>query len=275
MRAGPGYSPCREGKGRSGVRERGFLAGREKEFPIIPIRPPSELERACRTRINKTVLLKGHYTMALSNLVRKVKRNVEDYGWLFTARASLARLFKPIFEKQLFRIYRIKLEQFKPKARENGIFTFKILEPNDENLICQVESMAEWLEGDLHSRITSGGLCLVALHNSKVAAFNLVAFKEFFISWINLKKAIKPHEAWSEQISVHKEFRNKRLASELRYRVFEELKQRGIKRFYGGTLTLNQPSLKLARKVGFEEIVDIHYQKIFGFTQRRYKRINK
>ena len=208
-------------------------------------------------------------------MIKKVKRNVDDYGWVFTVRTGVGRLFRPIYDRKIYRIYRIKIYKEMPRQSENSAFEFKMLEKWDKELIRQVESMAEWLQGELVSRISCHQLCFVALNRQRVAAFNLVALNDVFISWISLTKKVKKGEAWSEQISVHKDFRNRSLASELRCHVIDELRKMGIKRFYGGTLTSNEPALRLARRVGFKEIVDVQYCKVGKFIRRRYRRISK
>jgi GNAT superfamily N-acetyltransferase len=133
--------------------------------------------------------------------------------------------------------------------------------------------MEEWLKNKLESRLKSGSVCLVALDNDKVIGFNLVAFNKVFIPLIKMKKKLKPHSAWSEQISVHKDYRGRGLGAQLRYRIFAELHKRGIKTFYGGTLIKNIPNLMLTRKVEFEEFVDVHYFKLFNHKRLSYKRI--
>ena len=44
---------------------------------------------------------------------------------------------------------------------------------------------------------------------------------------------------------------------------------------YGGALAENIASLKLARRVGFQEFVDIRYIRILGWTGRQYERVKK
>ena len=133
--------------------------------------------------------------------------------------------------------------------------------------------MEEWLKNRVESKLMSGCICLVALDNKRVIGFNLVAFNEVFIPLIDLKKKLRPHSAWSEQITVHKNYRAKGLAAQLRYGIFAELQKRGIKMFYGGTLITNIPNLKLTRKVEFEEFADVHYSRLFNHRGWSYKRI--
>ena len=144
---------------------------------------------------------------------------------------------------------------------------------DEVQLINQIEKMEEWLSGKIALKLKKGNVCLVALDEGKVAGFNLVNFGEVFIPLIKMKKFFNKNEAWSEQITVSKDYRGKGLATDLRYMVFNELKNKGIKRFYGGTLIDNQANLKLTRKVGLQELVDIHYFKLFFFKKWKYQPI--
>lgn len=208
-------------------------------------------------------------------LFRKIERNIQDNGILYTLKTGILYLFRSFYESKIYRIYRIDLTQFTPKPLENNEFKFNLLESNNLNIniIHQIEKIEEWLKNQVESKLRSGSICLVALDNGKVIGFNLIAFKDVFIPLINLKKVLKPHSAWSEQITVHKDYRGKGLATQLRYRIFAELQKRGIKKFYGGTLITNIPSLKLTQKVEFEEFADVHYFKLFIYKKWNYKRI--
>ena len=213
--------------------------------------------------------------MDFQTLFRKIERNLQDHGVLYALKAGILYLFKKFYENRIYRIYRIDLSRFMSKPLEHSALNFDLLESNklDINIIHQIEKMEEWLKKKVESKLKSGCICLVALDNKKVIGFNLVAFNEVFIPLINLKKILKSHSAWSEQITVHKDYRGKSMATQLRYRIFAELQKRGIKKFYGGTLITNIPNLKLTRKVEFEEFVDVHYFKIFNRKRHTYKRI--
>lgn len=206
-------------------------------------------------------------------ILRKIIRNAEDYGVLIALKKIGAYILKPIYEKQVYRIYGINLENFTPKRCTSNGFTFRLLDKSDGDLIKQIEKMEEWLQSDLTSKFAQQGLCLVALSANRVAGFNLIVFNNVAIPLLHLKRTLKRHEAWSEQITVHKDFRKHGLAAELRYRIFAELKSRGLKKLYGGALLSNLPSLKLAQKVGFEFLVDVHFRKILHFKRWRYERV--
>jgi L-amino acid N-acyltransferase YncA len=88
-----------------------------------------------------------------------------------------------------------------------------------------------------------------------------------------MEKELAPDEAWSEQITVSRDYRKNDLGSELRYRLFNELKRRGFRRICGGTLSNNVPNLALSRRVGFRGLVDVHYTKVFRDKKWDYKEL--
>ena len=218
----------------------------------------------------------GIGSTGLSGLAHKVHRNLQDYGWYITVQKTLAYLVRSVYFRQVYRIYSIKLEATKaPEDLSRHNFTFKILTTQNVDMIAQIETIAEWLRGRLTNALADGQLCLVALDGAQVAGFNLINFDRATLVLVNLKKKLRRDFAWSEHIAVRKEFRKTGLGSQLRLRIFQELKRRGIRRLYGGTLRSNTASLSLARSVGFKEIGDIHYRKFLHFEKWRYKRVRK
>ncbi len=212
--------------------------------------------------------------ITLSAFTHRLQRNLEDYGWSITLRKTIAYLFGFIYFKQIYRVYRIDLNARTQKECSAGKdFTFKILTPQDVNEITQIESMAEWLRGQLKERITSGYLCLVALDGSIVAGFNLISFDTGLLVLVNLKKKLRSGRAWSEHIGLKREYQKARLGSRLRYGVFEILRKRGVRWFYGGTLRSNIASLNLTRSVGFRVFADIHYVRLFRTQRWRVVRV--
>lgn len=212
-------------------------------------------------------------TAGLGALFQKVRRNLQDYGLSITLRKTLAYLLRAAYFQQVYRIYRIDLASAKPFV-DNQIhsFQFKLVTPADLEWIAQIESIAEWLQGQLAEGLSGGQICLVALDGDKVAGFNLIGLETATLPLVNLQKKLRKGVAWSEHIAVKKEYRKSGLGSHLRFRIFQELKSRGFRRLYGGTLRSNTASLSLARSVGFRELGDIHYRKIFSFEKWWYTR---
>lgn len=218
----------------------------------------------------------GIATPGLSGLAHKIHRNYQDYGLQTTVKKTLAYLVRSIYFRQVDRVYRINLDATTtPEGLNKHNFIFKILTTQNADMIAQIESIAEWLRGQLTEAIAEGQMCLVAFDGDQVAGFNLINFDQATLILVNQTKKLRKGLAWSEHIAVKKEFRKAGLGSQLRFRIFQELKKRGIRRLYGGTLRSNVASLSLARSVGFKEIADIHYSKFFSYEKWRYKRIRR
>lgn len=208
-------------------------------------------------------------------ILKKVKRNIQDYGIPTTIRKSFTSLFGIIFYRKTYRIYKKDLTYYNLNGIQNDEFTFRSLKTGDIHLIRQIEEMAEWLHGSLEKKLSNGDLCIVAMSGALVAGFNLITFGRVYIPLIHLYKEFRKKEAWSEHIAVNPDFRKCGVASKLRQNAFKKLHQRGIYRFYGGTLSTNLPALKLAHKMGFVCFVDVTYGRIMGYHYWRYKRIGK
>ena len=218
--------------------------------------------------------LPGIASLEITDLGHKVQRNLEDYGWHTTVKKALAYLARWIYFRQVYRIYGINLDAIKPHNYSNRQdFTFKLLTPQNVDKIAQVENTAEWLRGQVKGKIAAGQLCLVALSGERVAGFNLINLEQASLTLVNRKKKLRPGTAWSEHIAVQKEFRKGGLGAQLRYKIFDVLKSRGIRRLYGGTLRSNTASLNLTRSVGFKEICDIDYRKFFFFENWHFNRV--
>jgi GNAT superfamily N-acetyltransferase len=207
-------------------------------------------------------------------LAHKVRRNTDDYGWSVALKKAVAYLCRPIYFRQNYRLYRIKLETAKCRTEMvRDDFTFRIVTTQDADVIAQIEEMAEWLRGELTDRLAAGQLCLAALRDERVSAFYLIGFGRIILPLVKLERRLQNKDAWSEHIAVLKEFRKRRLASRLHYSVFEELKRRGYRRLYYGALRSNLASRQLAKAVGFTEIADVEYRKVPRCETWRYTRI--
>jgi GNAT superfamily N-acetyltransferase len=202
----------------------------------------------------------------------KLKRNLNDYSFSTTVMKGLYFLLSPLYETRTYRVYCIDLSQADkvPPRKADPHFVFKTIVPENGRAIAQIESMAEWMRGQLKRKLEAGHLCMVVFDGEKVVGFNIVCLELAHLPLVKMTTRLAEDEAWSEQITVEKSYRRKGLASELRYYVFEELRNRGIKKFCGAALVSNEASLKLARSVGFSVTEDIRYTKLFGYKQWRH-----
>ena len=210
----------------------------------------------------------------LTVLRDKVGRSVTDAGWRITAARAIARLWSPVYEHQVYRIYRIDLGEAPPAGVDpRDRFRFRLVESGDEDALDQIRRYAEWMRDDVAEKIAAGSICLVGLDDDKVAGFNLVSFGEVEIPLLRMRRRFPDDAAWSEHIAVFKAYRRRGLAGQLRSRIFEELRRRRVKRLYGGALIWNTGSLGLARHLGFTETVDVHYHRVLGMEFRDYRRV--
>lgn len=207
--------------------------------------------------------------------IKKLYRNFRDYGFVVTLRKTCSAFLEPVMTFRRYRIYRIRLDRFIPGELDTGGFELRLLNPDEDELIVQIEAMEEWLQGEVRGKLREGSICLVALENDRVAGFNLVSFGKVRMPLVKMTREFRENESWSEQITVGRDYRGRGLASILRLTIFRILKDRGIKRFYGGTLPVNTANRRLSRKVGFREIGDIHYRCILKRKSWAFKRIEK
>ncbi|NOY85760.1 MAG: GNAT family N-acetyltransferase [Deltaproteobacteria bacterium] len=212
--------------------------------------------------------------MNIVQTIRKTTRNYRDHGLGITVSKASRRLISFAYERRIYRIYRIHLDNHPVMQHDDKGFTFRLVQPEEHELVKQIEAMEEWIEGKVAEKLQSGSICLIAKKDDRMAGFNLVSFGSVFMPVVQMKRTFRPSEAWSEQITVSRNFRGKGLATLLRYHIFDELKNRGIKRFYGGTLLSNTPNRKLSRKVGFNGIADICYKKSIAERTWTFTRVN-
>ena len=208
-----------------------------------------------------------------SSLVRMFLRNARDYGLPMAMLKTIQFLFGIIYEKKRYRIYAIDLQRGESQSPGQDDFVYRLVLPEDILIIKQIEDTEEWLRGRVVSMLGQGGICLVAMDGEIVAGFNLVSFGDTYMIFVKKRRRFRKGEAWSEQITVNKAYRKKSLGTALRLRMFDELRGRGIRKFYGGTMPDNQANLRLSRKVGFRELFDIEYRKILTRKSWKYHRI--
>jgi RimJ/RimL family protein N-acetyltransferase len=215
----------------------------------------------------------GSISLTFQVWKRKVERNFQDYGLKVLLGRSLAVTVKAVYEHRRYRLYRINLcKPTETPAEIDGV-TFRTLTSSDSAAIQQIEETAEWLKGTVATRLDAGACCLAAFEDGALAGFNLVSFGEVHMPLVEVTRTFRPDEAWSEQISTVRTFRKKGLASQLRFRMFELLRSRGIRTFYGGARIDNVASLGLARRVGFQEFAEIHFTRIVRSKRWRCVRV--
>ena len=222
----------------------------------------------------KTINISNNFGNKYKNFKKKFARNIRDYGFWTSTKKSLAFFARPIYHKKTFIIYQLNLEN-PPQAKiDSSSFSLILLGPEDNALIDQIEIMEEWLSGALKPLLEANGICMAIVKDKKVVGFNLATLGEGFIALLKLRTKIKENEAWSEQITIHKDFRRKGLANLLRSKFYKELKNRGITALYGHRQVWNVASEKSAKKYTHNVLVMAEYQKILNFEKLRYKKFS-
>ena len=213
--------------------------------------------------------------MTLKFLLKKFRRNAADYGFLIASKKMILYPFAKIYKKKDYLIYKKDLQSYFPNEKTNLSFEYKFFDGHNinEKILEQILAMEEWLQGKIEDIIKNGGLCVVALDGENIAGFNLVSFNEVYMPLVEIRKNFKKHQAWSEQITVSKNYRKQGLGSILRYKMFNELKARGYKCLYGGTMWDNWSNIELSKKVGFEIFLKISFKRLFNNKKYIYHRI--
>lgn len=209
-------------------------------------------------------------------MLRKIQRTIEDYGWRVALKKCVAGLCQPIYIQRVYRLYFICLSGVQVVSQTaDEQWQFRTISSRDIREISEIEHLSEWLRGLLKCKLENGSICLIASKNERLAGFNLVSFGKVRIPLINMSHRFGPRHAWSEQLYIHKDFRRQGLAFDLRQHIFKILQSRGIQKLYGGTLVSNSGILQLARKVGFTEFVDVHYQRFLRRSTWTYVRLRR
>jgi ribosomal protein S18 acetylase RimI-like enzyme len=183
--------------------------------------------------------------------------------------------FEKIYRRKDYLIYKKDLRKYVPNEKTNPSFEYKFYDSHnlDKKVTDQILAMEEWLTDKMESILKYGGLCITALDGEKVAGFNLVSFNEVYVPLLELNKKFRKDQAWSEQITVSKDYRKHGLGSILRYKMFNELKKRGYRSLYGGTMWDNWSNIELSKKVGFEIFVKVSFKRLFNNKKYTYYRI--
>jgi len=205
-------------------------------------------------------------------IIKKIWRNLYNYGLLITLKKAVYFVFKPLYKNLTYKIYFIGLNNLKDKPVGNHNFIYKFVVREDIKIIKQIEDMEEWLQNRIIAKLNSNCICLAAIEKNTVVGFLIANLNELSIPWINFKKKLRTNECYGEQININKKFRGIGLASTLRLRVFEELRKRGITKFYVGIPIWNKIIRKSVINFGFTYITDISYLRVITCEGLRLKR---
>jgi GNAT superfamily N-acetyltransferase len=212
-----------------------------------------------------------------TNIGKKIKRNLRDYGILVCLKKICSGILSPIFEMRKCLLYVVDLLKVEIKSPQlTTDIVLKFINSTDDELISQIEDMEDWLQGKLKAKLDNKQKCLAAIHNNTmVAGFNLIGFDSFKLPKIHFNKPLRRFECFSDQITVHPSFRNRGLGTDLRHAVFSAMKSEGYHRMYGATDFSNNANRALTRKVGFKTFALVQYLNFFGCKRHIISRVKK
>jgi ribosomal protein S18 acetylase RimI-like enzyme len=209
-------------------------------------------------------------------IIKKISRNIRDFGPGVFLKKMLSSGLKPLFEIRTYHIYLIDLRNIVIKASvPPDDIIIRFVAPEETAVIRQIEEMEEWLCGRVAEKLRGGQKCLVAMRGEEVAGFNLVSLDVFHLPNVWLSKPLRPKECSSEQITVHHKFRGRGLGTDLRNTFFSAMKKDGYTRIYGGTEATNTANRALTRKVGFNIFAEARYISFLGHKRLRISRLKK
>jgi len=214
----------------------------------------------------------GQYPRLTGGLVTDLRRNpVDARGHSFVQKKLTCRLIFPPFERRVLRIYRADLNgQFPAPATVPAGLEFRFLRAEDEQPLRQIEKLEDWPKGSLS--IAEDVFCLAALCADQVVGFHLVKLGQVLIPFVQAERIFRPGEAWSELLSVARDFHGKGVDACLRSLSIEGLRALGARRLYGGTRRSNLAALGLARKAGFVEVADVEFVRLLHLKSWRCHR---
>lgn len=211
--------------------------------------------------------------MKFETLGGKFLRNLNDFGLGASIYKSFCYLFKALYENNALILYKIDLDNFIGKEIANSKYIFKLVSAKDKGLLNQIEKMDEWLHGVLEGKLLSGGICMVIIDNDKVVGHYLAAANDVILPILKLKVILGSNEVWGEQITIHKDYRRKNLATELKNQIYIELKARGMKSIYGHVAEYNKASLKSLKKFSPKQLVKVQHTKFFNYGEIRFAKL--
>lgn len=205
--------------------------------------------------------------MHLKTVKRRFFRNLHDYGFWICLKKFVSSVLRAFYKNVNVIIYRLDIESNVKEPINLSSFAFKLLSDRDHEEIAQVEEMAEWLEGKLKYNLVTKKLCMASFDNNKLIGFYLASFEEVFIPQLSLRVILRPDQVWAEEIMIHRKYRGKGLATELKYRIYLELQNRGINTLYACVSVYNKASLKSAEKFELTKAFHVKYLKFLSFKK--------
>ena len=131
-------------------------------------------------------------------IIKKIKRNLFNFGIWITLKKTFYFVVKPAYKKLTYKIYFIELNNFNNLPVSNNNFIYKFVDKDDIKIIKQIEDMEEWLQNRIIDMLNSNCICLVALDKNRVVGFLIANLNELNIPWINFKKILRANDCYGE-----------------------------------------------------------------------------
>lgn len=207
------------------------------------------------------------------NAYKKIYRNFIDYGFSVTAKKSISHLLGALYSNKTYRLYRIDINNIDHEIEAHKHLTVSRVSYDDSATINEIEIMEEWLKGKLRHKIVSGSHCYVCRYDEQLAGFMLISFGLVYVPLIFLYRYFRKTHAWSEQITVKREYRSLGVSTYLRKFVFNILSDFGTTRLYAGTLLSNKKPIRISGAITYHLIADIHMERRLTYYTYQLKRL--
>lgn len=194
---------------------------------------------------------------------RRMILSLRNFGVRYTIWRILEEtLLKKLIAQRKFIIYDKDLTEVGGFELANPHLRFSFVSQDDADVLEGIEGISGFPRDLIVERLRTGSECLVAMDGNKVVGFNLASFGNIYIYYLEQRVNLSESAAWSEQISVSKQYWNRGIAVDIRNIMFQHLKQKGHTKFIGGCLELNSKARMLAKKLGFVEREMIAYTRV-------------
>lgn len=206
----------------------------------------------------------------LKRTKRKLLRNYYDYGLWVLLRKCILHLIKPLYAKELVILYKIDITNATANRNHTNNYTFRFIRSVDTAAIKQIIAMEEWIDDELKDKLSGGSICMGAFDKDKLIGFYLASFSQTVIPLLTLQLYFKNDVAWGEQITVHRNYRRQNVATELKSRIYFELKNKGIRNVYGNTRASNKAALRSIAYFSPEKAILFRYFRFLSYETLKY-----
>jgi len=206
----------------------------------------------------------------LERTKKKLLRNFYDHGIWVLLKKCILHLIKPLYTKELIVLYKIDIKNATANKNHTNNYTFRFISSVDTAAIKQIIAMEEWIDDELQDKLSGGSICMGAFDKDKLIGFYLASFSQTVIPLLTLQLYFKNDVAWGDQITVHRNYRKQNVATELKSRIYFELKNKGIRNVYGNTRASNKAALRSIAYFSPEKAMLFRYFRFLSYETLKY-----